>query len=82
MTSTHDAGDMLTQADTTTLLVRDLWEHAYYLDRQNDWKGFLESWFDILPNWRFAAHQYAASRGDGEPWLYPAALTHAEPEPV
>ena len=82
VTSTHDAGDMLTQPDTTPLLVCDLWEHAYYLDRQNDRKGFLESWFDILANWRFAAHQYAASRGEGELWLYPAALAHAEPGPV
>ena len=73
---------MLTQAGVTPLLVCDLWEHAYYLDRQNDRKGFLESWFDSLPNWEFAARQYAASKGDGEPWLYPATRAPTEPEPV
>ena len=82
VSTTHDAGDMLTQAGVTPLLVCDLWEHAYYLDRQNDRKGFLESWFDSLPNWEFAARQYAASKGDGEPWLYPATRAPTEPEPV
>ena len=55
---------------------------GWYLDRQNDRKGFLESWFDSLPNWEFAARQYAASKGDGEPWLYPATRAPTEPEPV
>jgi Fe-Mn family superoxide dismutase len=69
--STHDAADTVTQDGVTPLLVCDLWEHAYYLDHQNDRKGFLESWFDALPNWSFAARQYAAARGDGETWRYP-----------
>jgi len=70
--TTHDAGDTLTQAGVTPLLVCDLWEHAYYLDHQNDRKGFLEGWFDALPNWSFAAAQFAAAHGDGAPWRYPA----------
>jgi superoxide dismutase, Fe-Mn family len=68
--STHDAHDIVTQPDSTPLLVCDLWEHAYYLDHQNDRKRFLEAWFDALPNWSFAADQLAASK-DGESWRYP-----------
>jgi len=56
----------------TPLIVCDLWEHAYYLDHQNDRKGFLEAWFDALANWSFAAEQFAAARGQGEAWRHPA----------
>jgi Fe-Mn family superoxide dismutase len=69
--STHDADDTLTKDGLTPLVVCDLWEHAYYLDHQNDRKGFLEAWFDRLPNWSFAARQYAAARGNGEAWRHP-----------
>jgi Fe-Mn family superoxide dismutase len=75
--ATHDADDTLTQSDMTPLLVCDLWEHAYYLDHQNDRKGFLEAWFDALPNWKFAAFQYAAARGRGEAWRHAAPDTQA-----
>jgi len=77
--ATHDADDTLTQSDVTPLLVCDLWEHAYYLDHQNDRKGFLEAWFDALPNWRFAALQYAAAQGEGEAWRHPEPTASAEP---
>jgi Fe-Mn family superoxide dismutase len=70
--STHDADDTVTQGGVTPLIVCDLWEHAYYLDHQNDRKGFLETWFDALPNWRLADLQFAAARGQGEPWRHPA----------
>lgn len=68
----HDAKDTVTDPDLTPLLVCDLWEHAYYLDHQNDRKGFLEAWFDALPNWSFAASQLATTKGRGEAWRYPA----------
>ncbi|MHB8530163.1 MAG: superoxide dismutase [Caulobacteraceae bacterium] len=70
--STHDADDTLTTQDLTPLVVCDLWEHAYYLDYQNDRKAFLEAWFDALPHWNFAAGQLAAAKGAGKPWCYPA----------
>ena len=70
--STHDADDTLSQTGVTPLLVCDLWEHAYYLDHQNDRKGFLEAWFDALPNWQFAAGQYEGAQGRGETWHHPA----------
>lgn len=72
--STHDADDTLPRDGVTPLLVCDLWEHAYYLDHQNDRKGFLEAWFDALPNWSLAARQLAASRGDGKVWAYPSPV--------
>jgi Fe-Mn family superoxide dismutase len=70
--STHDAADPLTEIGLTPLLVCDVWEHAYYLDHQNNRKGFLESWFDALPNWEFAASQWSAARSKGRTWRYPA----------
>jgi Fe-Mn family superoxide dismutase len=70
--TTHDADGPIAQADTTPLLVCDLWEHGYYLDYQNDRKRYLEAWFDTLPNWRFASSQYAAAQEGGEPWRHPA----------
>jgi Fe-Mn family superoxide dismutase len=71
VSATHDAEDMVTQPGLTPLIVCDLWEHAYYLDHQNDRKGFLEAWFDNLPNWSFAAGQFDATRHRGEIWRYP-----------
>ena len=75
--STHDADDTLSHAGLTPLLVCDLWEHAYYLDHQNDREGFLGAWFDALPNWDFADTQYAAACGRGEVWRHPSPA----PEP-
>jgi Fe-Mn family superoxide dismutase len=69
--STHDADDTLTHADMTPLLVCDLWEHAYYLDYQNDRRAYLEAWFDNLANWRFAEAQHSASLGEGKLWSHP-----------
>ena len=70
--STHDAECTLTLDGVTPLLVCDLWEHAYYLDHQNNRKGFLEAWFDSLANWSLADTQLAAAQGKGEVWRYPA----------
>ena len=70
--STHDADDLLIGHSDMPLLVCDLWEHAYYLDHQNDREGFLKSWFDGLVNWQFAALQFDAACA-GEPgYTYPA----------
>jgi Fe-Mn family superoxide dismutase len=70
--STHDAATTVTQDGVTPLLVCDVWEHAYYLDHQNNRKGFLEAWFDGLANWTLADSQLAAAKGAGEVWAYPA----------
>lgn len=70
--STHGADGTAPMDGVTPLLVCDLWEHAYYLDHQNNRTGFLEAWFDRLANWSLADRQFAASRGDGTLWTYPA----------
>lgn len=72
--STHDAADTLTEQALTPLIVCDVWEHAYYLDHQNDRKAFLEAWFDALPNWDFASAQWSAARGAGDGWRHPASV--------
>ena len=69
--ATHDANDTLSHAGLTPVLVCDLWEHAYYLDHQNDRKEFLEAWFDALPDWEFAAAQYGAAEGRAQVWRHP-----------
>ncbi|MEI7931845.1 MAG: Fe-Mn family superoxide dismutase [Alphaproteobacteria bacterium] len=69
--TTHDAGTALKQLGAP-LIVCDLWEHAYYLDRQNDRKAYLDAWFDKVANWRFAEKQLRASKGEGEAFAYPA----------
>jgi Fe-Mn family superoxide dismutase len=70
--STHDADDTLPQDGVTPLLVCDLWEHAYYLDHQNDREAFLKAWFDNLANWAFAEVQFKAAAGNGQAYVYPA----------
>lgn len=42
------------------LLVCDLWEHAYYLDHQNDRAGFVEAFFKYV-NWTFVSENLDAA---------------------
>jgi Fe-Mn family superoxide dismutase len=70
--TTHDGDNLVGEDGVVPLLACDLWEHAYYLDYQNDRKTFLQRWFDALPDWSFVAHQLDAANGKGEPWRYPA----------
>ncbi len=42
------------------LLTCDLWEHAYYLDYQNDREKFVRAFLARLANWDFAAEQLAS----------------------
>jgi superoxide dismutase, Fe-Mn family len=74
ITTSHDAQDWQGETDATPLIVCDLWEHAYYLDHQEDRRGFLEAWFDALPNWAFADQQFGAAQGKGETWTHPPAV--------
>lgn len=76
--STHDAEDTLISEGHFPLLACDLWEHAYYLDYENDRKAFLAHWFESLANWDFAAEQLAASDGRGKGFSYPPP-TAADP---
>jgi Fe-Mn family superoxide dismutase len=71
VTSTHDAHNPLGDPGRIPLLVCDLWEHAYYLDHQNDRAGFLGSWFDKLADWTFAGQQFHAAVSGAAPWRHP-----------
>jgi Fe-Mn family superoxide dismutase len=41
------------------LLACDVWEHAYYLDYQNNREAFVRVFLEKLVNWAFAAEQFA-----------------------
>lgn len=71
VTSYHDADSPLAHGKAP-ILVSDVWEHAYYLDYQQDRKGFLGQWFDKLANWTFAGAQYDAAVKGAPGWTYPA----------
>lgn len=63
---THDAAT-LGASGKRPLLVIDVWEHAYYLDRQNLRKAYVEAVTGHLLNWDFASRNFAADK----PWTYP-----------
>ncbi len=57
ISSTQNADSPLARG-VTPLLVLDIWEHAYYLDHQNNRAKYLESFWHIV-NWDFVAENYA-----------------------
>ncbi len=59
--TTSNAGTPLV-GDAIPLLTLDVWEHAYYLDYQNERKRYVEKFLDHLINWEFAADNFAAER--------------------
>lgn len=65
--TTHDAGTLVVEHGTPLLTI-DVWEHAYYLDRKNDRKAYVEAVLDRTLNWDFAA----ANLARGQVWTYPA----------
>jgi superoxide dismutase, Fe-Mn family len=71
--STHDAETVADRDDVRPILVIDVWEHAYYLDFQQDREGFLKGVLDKIVNWDFAAKQFEASKAAGQGgYRYPA----------
>ena len=48
----------------TALLACDVWEHAYYLDYQNDRGKFIEIFLTKLVNWPFVHQQLSAGEQD------------------
>ena len=52
----------LTNWNTVPLLVCDVWEHAYYLQYQNNRAGWVDN-FMKLANWPFAAARLEQARG-------------------
>ena len=67
VTETHDAGTELTLG-IKPLVVIDVWEHAYYIDRKNLRPAYVDAVVDELLNWDFAAENFARETT----WTYPA----------
>ncbi len=57
VTSTSDAQNPLQQGQTPLLTI-DVWEHAYYLDVQNDRGEYVDRVLAKLINWDFAAANF------------------------
>lgn len=77
--ATTPNGATLANSAGVPLLVCDLWEHAYYLDHQNNRGAFLEGFWDRLANWEFADAQFRASQSEREPWTYDEGC---RPQPI
>lgn len=56
--STTDAENPLTE-DQTPIVTIDVWEHAYYLDYQNERPKYIEAFLDHLINWEFVGRNIA-----------------------
>ena len=54
ISSTGNAANPL-PTNQVPLLTIDVWEHAYYLDYQQDRAGYIDGFMDKLINWEFAA---------------------------
>lgn len=50
--STSNANTPIRDADKKPLMVIDVWEHAYYIDRKNDRAKYVESFWNLV-NWKF-----------------------------
>lgn len=54
-------------APITTLLAFDVWEHAYYLDYQNQRARFIDAFLDSMVNWDHANACIAAESSEVHP---------------
>lgn len=54
VTNTANADNPLT-TDRKALLTLDVWEHAYYLDYQNERDDYVDKYLEHLINWSFAS---------------------------
>lgn len=61
---TSSNADSPVGTDLIPLLTLDVWEHAYYLDYQNERPGFVDAYLDHLVNWNFVAANLKSTRLD------------------
>jgi len=59
--NTHDAENPV-QTNCAPLLAIDVWEHAYYVDYQNERERYISSYLEHLVNWDFAEKNYLRGR--------------------
>jgi Fe-Mn family superoxide dismutase len=59
--TTPNAENPLTTT-ATPLLTLDVWEHAYYLDYQNERARYIDAFLEHLINWEYAQANYDAVR--------------------
>jgi Fe-Mn family superoxide dismutase len=67
----HDAGVFLPSDEGLPLLLVDVWEHAYYVDRRNDRMAYLTAVTGNLLNWNLANSQYDAAKSGAAGWVHP-----------
>ncbi|NEO27895.1 MAG: superoxide dismutase [Kamptonema sp. SIO4C4] len=58
--NTLNAENPMTQGQTP-LLTMDVWEHAYYLDYQNQKAAYIDAFVNNLINWDFVAQNFASA---------------------
>jgi len=61
VTSFHDADTPIAREGCEPLLTLDLWEHAYYLDYQNERPKFADAVLGNILNWEFASENLDGS---------------------
>lgn len=66
LVTTGNAGTPLQQG-LEPLIALDVWEHAYYLDVQNDRAAYLDAFLDELVDWSAASDRYDALQETGQP---------------